>query len=75
MGREGEREEGRHQCVVASCVPPTGDLACNPGMCRDCDLNLCPLGSQAYAQSTELHQLGLEKYILKYIKASGVYVS
>ena len=26
--REGEREEGKHQCVVASRAPPTGDLAC-----------------------------------------------
>ena len=32
-GREGERE--KHQCVVASCTPPTGDLAHNPGMCPD----------------------------------------
>ena len=31
-GREREREEEKHQCVVASCVPPTGDLACNPGI-------------------------------------------
>ena len=31
-GREGEREGEKHQCVVASHVPPTGDLACNPGM-------------------------------------------
>ena len=28
-GREGEREE-KHQRVVASRTPPTGDLACNP---------------------------------------------
>ena len=32
-GREGEREEEEHQCVVASCMPPTGDLAHNPGTC------------------------------------------
>ena len=32
-GREGEREGEKHQCVVASQVPPIGDLACNPGMC------------------------------------------
>ena len=31
-GREGEREGEKHQRVVASCAPPTGDLACNPGM-------------------------------------------
>ena len=27
--REGEREGKKHQCVIASCEPPTGDLACN----------------------------------------------
>ena len=32
-GREGEREGEKHQCVVASHTPPTGDLARNPGMC------------------------------------------
>ena len=30
---EGEREGEKHQCVVASHVPPTGDLAYNLGMC------------------------------------------
>ena len=34
-GREGEREGEKHQCVVASCVPPTEDLAHNPGMSPD----------------------------------------
>ena len=29
-GREGEKEGEKHQCVVASRTPPTGDLACNP---------------------------------------------
>ena len=28
-GREGEREGEKHQCVVASLTPPTGDLAHN----------------------------------------------
>ena len=32
-GGEGEREGVKHQCVVACCVSPTGDVACNPGMC------------------------------------------
>ena len=54
-GREGEK----HQRVVASRAPPTGDLACNPGMCPDQVSNLRPLGSQAGAQSTEPHQPGL----------------
>ena len=31
-GREGEREREKHQCVVASHMPPSGDLACSPGM-------------------------------------------
>ena len=39
---EGER----HQCVVASHVAPTGDLAHNPGMCPDRESNRQPFGSQ-----------------------------
>ena len=35
MGKEEEREGGKHQCVVAFCMPPTGDLASNPDMCPD----------------------------------------
>ena len=31
-GKEKERE--KHQCV-ASCIPRTGDLALNPGLCPD----------------------------------------
>ena len=46
MGREGEREGEKHQCVVASLAPPTGDLAHNSGMCPDWELNWPPLGSQ-----------------------------
>ena len=45
-GREGEREGEKDQCVVAFHVPPTGDLACNPGMCPDWELNLRPFGLQ-----------------------------
>ena len=29
-GRENERKEEKHQCVVVSCIPPTGDPAYNP---------------------------------------------
>ena len=54
-GREGEREGEKHQCVVVSHMPPTGDPACNPGMCPDWEWNWQPFGSQACAQSTELH--------------------
>ena len=34
-GRKGEE----HQCVVASHVPPTGDLAHNPVRCPDWESN------------------------------------
>ena len=54
-GREGEK----HQCVVASHAPLVGNLACNPGMYPDWELNWQPFGSQADAQSTEPHQPGM----------------
>ena len=38
--KEGEKEGEKHQCVVASHAPPTGDLAGNPGMCPDWEWNL-----------------------------------
>ena len=59
-GREGEREGKKHQCVVASCASPTGDQACNPGMCPDREWNQRPLDLQAGTQSTEPHHLGLK---------------
>ena len=34
-GREGEKEGEKHQYVVTSHTPATGDLACNPGTCPD----------------------------------------
>ena len=46
-GREGDREGEKHQCVVATHMAPTGDLACNPGMCPDWKLNGRPFGSQS----------------------------
>ena len=53
-----QREGKKHQCVVASGMPPTGGLACNPGMCPDWESNQQPFGLQAGAHSTEPHQLG-----------------
>ena len=44
--------------MVASHALPTGDLACNPGLCPDWESNPQPFGSQAGAQSTEPHQRG-----------------
>ena len=32
MEKEREREGEKHQCVVVSCVPPTGGLAHSLGM-------------------------------------------
>ena len=55
---EGEGGGEKHQCVVASHVPPTGDQARNPGMCPDWETNQPPFGLQASTQSTEPHQPG-----------------
>ena len=38
-GRERRREGAKHQCMVGSRAPPIRDLACNPGMCLDWELN------------------------------------
>ena len=56
---EGREKEGeKHQWVVASHMPPTGDLACNPGMCPDWELNQRSFALQACAQSAEPHHPG-----------------
>ena len=52
------RERGKHQHVVASRTPLTGDLACNPGLCPDRDSKQWSFGSQPGTQSTEPHQPG-----------------
>ena len=67
-GREGEKEGNKHQCVAASHVARTGDVACNPGMYLDWELNQWPFGSQAGTQSTEPHKPGLFSLSLKYIR-------
>ena len=41
--RERRKEGKKHQCVVASLSPPTGDLACNPGTCPAWELTSDPL--------------------------------
>ena len=38
-GEEREKEGEKHQCVVASRVPPTGDLAHNQGRHPDWESN------------------------------------
>ena len=40
--RGGGREGEKYGCVVASHVPPTGDLVPNPGGCPDWELNRRP---------------------------------
>ena len=65
MGRKGEREGEKHQCVVDSNMPPTGDLDHNPGMCPDWDSHQQPFGLQAGAQSTGPHQPGLISLFLR----------
>ena len=47
--------------MVASHVPPTGDLAHNPGMCPDWELNQQPFCSQARTQPTESYQPGQKR--------------
>ena len=37
--REGEKERNINVRLVASRMPPAGDLARNPGMCPDWELN------------------------------------
>ena len=46
-GRKGEREGGKHQCVVASHMAPTGDLARNLSMHTDWESNQQPFGLQS----------------------------
>ena len=41
--REGKGRKKKHQCVVASCIPHTGDLAHNPGMCPRLGIELAAL--------------------------------
>ena len=59
MGREGEKEGEKHQCVVASHASPTGDLAHNLGTCPDWESNQRPFSSLSGIQSTEPNQPGL----------------
>ena len=56
-GREKERERDINVRLLLMS-PPTGDLACNLGMCPGWELNPSPFGLQACTQSTEPHQPG-----------------
>ena len=63
-GREGESEGEKHQCMVASHVAPTRDLACTPGMCPDWESNWRPFGSLPVLNP--LNYTGQGKCFLKY---------
>ena len=65
--RERNMEVWEKHLSVASLTSPTGDLAHNPGMCPDWELNQRPFGSQASAQSTEPHQPGLLLYFFLFV--------
>ena len=58
-GRERNIDVREKHQLVASRLPPTRDLVCNPGMYPDWELNRQPFGLQDSAQPTELHQSGL----------------
>ena len=63
-GKEGEREGEKHWSVV-SHTPPSRDMAPNPGMYPNQELNRWPPGLQAGTQSTGLHQPGLKPCLKK----------
>ena len=54
--REGDREGEKHQCVVASHAPPTGNWPTTHACTLGWEWNWRPFGLQAGAQSTEPHQ-------------------
>ena len=66
-GREEEREGEKHQHMkhwwVASCTPPTGDWAHNPGLCPDWESIRQPFTLQADTQVTEPQQPGQSCYL------------
>ena len=70
-GREGGREGEKHQCLFASCMPPTGALTRNPGMCPDWELNQRPFGLQGSTQSTEPLQPGPKCGLLRPTKETS----
>ena len=56
-------------------MPPTGDLARNPDMWPDWELNWRPFGSQAGAQSTESPSQGLFSYPEALSAGSNIWIS
>ena len=54
-----ERGKDNVWLLLVHPLPGVGELACNPGMCPDQEVNQQCFGSQAHAQSTKPHQPGL----------------
>ena len=60
-GREGEREEEKHQWAREAsigCLSHALTKSCNPGMCPDWESNQQPFTLRDDAPTTEPHQLG-----------------
>ena len=76
-GREWKREGEKHQCVVPSHAIPTGDLAHNPVICPDWELNQWPFGSQAGIQPSKPHKTQQEMFFFvgEYISGIGKMVT
>ena len=71
MGRKGEREGEKHQCVLASHMPPSGDLANKPGMCPDWESNQQPLVHRPAPNPWSHTSQGSNTHLKKKKKNSG----
>ena len=65
-GREGGGDKEKHQFVVASHAPPTGDLARHEGMCPDWGSNRWPVVRRP-ALNPLSHISQVEDFLLKTI--------
>ena len=69
-GREKEREKNIHVWLPLA-HPTLGNLACNPRMCPNWELNQQPFGPQASAQYTETYQPGRMCVRFKFLVREG----
>ena len=71
-GKEKERERNISVWLPLACPHThTGDLACNPGMCPDWELNWQPFDSQVFAPSTEPCPPGLILFSKLYLQQNS----
>ena len=73
VGEEKERQRSINVWMPLP-HPPSGELACNSGMCPDWESNPQSFGSQARAQSTKLHQPGQFMEHLKDIPSTFIFL-